>query len=130
MSDSTPTDGTDRTLDLPPQIVLQSADGTEQAVATHATTISRAQILATGADCTLTVLAAFPLGQNDSTGQPATGLILSAEAPGKPAWQAQIGIAIPAADVPTVVVGAKLPGKYLTGTGQADDDNLVAPVWS
>ncbi len=123
-------DGTDRTIDLPPQLVLQNDDGTEQAVPVHASTISRAQILSTGADCTLTVLAVFPLGQNDANGQPATGLILSAEAPGAPAWQAQIGVAIPAADIDKVVVGAKLPGKYLRGTGQPDDDNLVVPIWS
>ena len=115
----------DPARDVPPApIVAVSDDGTRQVVTAHKGAATRADILAQGKDCQLEVLAVFPLGQNDQAGLPASGLVLTVDTGSRPPYQAQIGVGIPAAAECLVVVGAKLPGKYLDG-----GDDLVTPIW-
>ena len=113
----------------PPQIVLESDDGTKTPLETHQAKLTTAQVLATGTPCTVDVLAVFPLGQNDSSGKPASGLVLTVHRAGGPDFQAQMGVHIPDDKEAKVVVGATLPAKWVdAGTGNTDD-NLVAPDW-
>ncbi|MCU1412696.1 MAG: hypothetical protein JWN80_36 [Microbacteriaceae bacterium] len=113
----------------PAQIVLTSDDGTETPLETHQANLTTAEVLATGKSCSVDVLAVFPLGQNDAKGLPASGLILNVHRDGAADFQAQMGIHIPDDKTAKVVVGAKLPAKWVdAGTGNTDD-NLVAPEW-
>lgn len=110
----------------PPPIVAVSDDGTRQVVTTHASAVTGPELVRTGTACHVQVLALIPLNQNDSQGNPATGLILSVlDVAGRAPYQAQIGLGIPAAAASTVVVGATLPAKYLPGGG----DDMVTIDW-
>jgi len=107
-------------------IVAVSDDGTRQVVTTRASAVTGPELLRTGTPCHVTVLALIPLHQNDSQGNPATGLVLSVlDAAGKAPYQAQIGIGIPPALADRVVVGATLPAKYLPDGG----DDMVTIDW-
>ncbi len=107
-------------------IVAVSDDGTRQVVTTHAAPVTGPELLRTGAPCHVAVLALIPLNQNDSQGNPATGIVLSVlDAGGRAPYQAQIGVGIPPAAADKVVVGATLPGKYLVGGG----DDQVTIDW-
>ncbi|MES2172163.1 MAG: hypothetical protein V4479_15800 [Actinomycetota bacterium] len=113
----------------PPQIIVTSDDGTETPLETHQAKLTTAEVLATGKPCTVDVLAVFPLGQNDAKGLPASGLILNVHRDGGADFQAQMGIHIPDDKAAKVVVGAKLPARWVDAdTGNTDDD-LVAPEW-
>ncbi len=114
----------------PNSIILESDDGTSTEVPITKGGPSAAEILSTGTKCTVDVLAVFDLGQNDGKGRPATGIILNVHRDGVPVYQAQIGTYVAPEFVSKVVVGATLPGRYVLGTGQPDDVNLVLPDWA
>ena len=114
----------------PAPIFVVSDDGTKQKVTTSKSSFTTAEILRDGASCTVEVLAVIPLNQLASDGGPATGIVMTVHRDGVPDYQAQIGAHIPEAAVATVVVGATLPARWVTGPGLPTDVNLVSPDWS
>jgi hypothetical protein len=116
--------------DVPPApIILVSDDGSEQTLKVSRSTFTAAEILRDGAPCTVEVLLIIPLNQLGSNGLPATGLILNVQRDGVADYQAQIGTHIPDAAVSKVVVGARLPARWVPGPGLPTDVNLVSPDW-
>jgi len=109
----------------PAPIILVSDDGTKQRVETNKASYTAAELLRDGRACTVEVLAAFPLGQLTQAGLPASGLILQVHRADAAPYQAQVGLHIPAAAESVVVVGARLPAKWLPGPGLPTDVNLV-----
>jgi hypothetical protein len=110
------------------QIILQSDDGTEEALTTHIGKLTAAQVLEQGLPCTVDVLSVIPLDQTNAKGEILTGLILSVRRAGKPDVQAQIGTHIPQQFVMQVTPGASLPAKFTPGLDVGD--NTVVPDWS
>jgi hypothetical protein len=58
-------------------------------------------------------------GQKTSTGEDATGLVLSVTIPGLDPYQAQVGMYVPPAALALLAPGIELPGKALTGNNDA-----------
>ncbi len=111
-------------------IVFVSDDGSSETLKINKETASSADILRDGAPCTVQVLLVFPLNQLAADGGPATGLVLQVHRDGVEDYQAQIGLHIPEAALPSVVVGATLPAKWVPGPGLPSDVNLVCPDWA
>ena len=121
----------DLTTDVPPApIILQSDDGTKQTLTTNTAPVTAADILRDGKPCTVEVLAVIPLNQNTQDSLPATGLVLAVTRDGAAPYQAQVGVHIPDGVASKVVVGATLPAKWVPGTGEPTDVNLVTPDWT
>ncbi len=110
------------------QIILQSDDGTEEALTTHVGKLTAAQVLEEGLPCTVDVLTVIPLDQTNAKGELLTGLILNVRRAGKPDVQAQIGTHIPQQFLMQVTPGASLPAKFTPGLDVGD--NTVVPDWS
>jgi hypothetical protein len=109
------------------QIIVQSDDGTEEALTTHLGKLTAAQVLAQGLPCTVDVLAVIPLDQTNAKGQLMTGLILNVHRAGKADVQAQIGTFVPPEFTARAVIGATLPAKYTAGLDNGEDS--VVPDW-
>lgn len=121
----------DLAAEVPPApIILVSDDGSTQTLKTNKSTFTAAEILAQGQPCTVDVLAVIPLDQLASDGSRATGLVLNVQRPGVSDYQAQIGTHIPESVEAKVVVGAKLPARWVPGPGLPTDVNLVCPDWA
>jgi len=106
-----------------PQVLVQS-DGEEPvAVPSHAMDPSvggAAGILANGVPCSAVVLAVIPLpGQKTSTGQDATGMVMSVTIPGFDPFQAQTGMYVPPAALARLTPGTELAGKAINGNNDA-----------
>lgn len=110
-------------------IFAVSDDGTKQKVVTSKGAFTAAEILRDGAPCSVEVLAVIPLNQLTQDGKPATGLVLNVTREGVAPYQAQVGTFIPEAAVDRVVVGARLPARWVKGPGEPTDVNLVTPDW-
>jgi hypothetical protein len=110
-------------IETAPQVLVQS-DGEEPvAVPSHAldpTFGGAAGILANGVPCSAVVLAVIPLpGQKTSTGEDATGMVMSVTIPGFDPFQAQTGMYVPPAALARLGPGAELPAKTITGNNDA-----------
>lgn len=112
--------------DIPPApIVLVSDDGTRESVKTNKATYTADEILRDGHACTVEVSAVFPLGQLTQAGLPASALILQVQRTDTAPYQAQVGLHIPDEFASIVVMGARLPAKWVAGPGLPTDVNLV-----
>lgn len=110
-------------IESAPQVFVQS-DGEEPgAVTSHAMDPSvggAAGIFANGVACRATLLAVVPLpGQKTSTGEDATGLVMSVTIPGQAPYQAQTGAYVPPAALARLTPGAELIGKAMPGVTDA-----------
>jgi hypothetical protein len=107
----------------PSQILVQSGDEAPVAVPLHAMDPAlggAAGILANGVPCRATVLAVVPLaGQKTSTGEDATGLVLSVVVSGQSPYQAQSGMYVPPAALSLLTPGVELVGKAVVGNNDA-----------
>jgi hypothetical protein len=113
----------DRVIQTAPQVFVQS-DGEEPVeVTSHAMDPSlggAAGILANGVPCRATLLAVIPLpGQKTSTGQDATGLVMSVTIGGGLPYQAQCGAYVPPAALAKLSPGAELQGTAIVGNNDA-----------
>jgi hypothetical protein len=110
-------------LSGPPRIVVQSGAEPPVEVPLHAMDPSlggAAGILANGLPCRATVLAVVPLaGQKTSTGEDATGLVLTVTIAGQPPHQAQTGMYVPPAALGRLAPGSELVGKAVVGNNDA-----------
>ena len=112
-----------------PQVFVQSDGEAPVPVTSHPMDPSvggAAGILANGVTCRATVLAVIPLpGQKTSTGEEATGLVMSVTIAGQAPFQAQVGAYVPPAALARLAPGAELEGKALPGNNDA-----VAIEWN
>lgn len=105
----------DATNGLPPEVAELAAAGVDlsgasQAPPNRVSSVSGAEILATGTPCRAIVQSAQPLGfQKD--GKDVWGIVLNAVAEGEETVQARIGLGVPAEAVPLLFPGADLPAK-------------------
>ncbi len=91
---------------------VAGVDG-DVAVPTHKSPVKAAEILARGTACKASLLMTMPLGQQNDEGLDILGLILSVTVADGSAYQAQIGMGVPAAAVPLLYPGAELPARAL-----------------
>ncbi|MEP7021281.1 MAG: hypothetical protein ABI808_11550 [Pseudonocardiales bacterium] len=119
--------GATATPDDPASIRVATADGLQDVPLSRADPAlgGSAGILREGVQCHAIVLAAFPLGQQTSAGQDATGLVLEVSVPGEQPFQAQIGIYVPPEAAHLLTSGTVLPARAVQG-----DLNAVTIDWA
>lgn len=121
LTDDTP-DAPASTLD-PNGSVLTDNDGNPRSAQPAPTT---GTVLAKGTPCTVDLVLVYPIGQDDSTGHPASGLMMTVHRSGSPDFRAQVGVFVPDDKAAKVVVGATLPARWL----HTESDDVVVPDWS
>jgi hypothetical protein len=119
----------DNVIEMPPQIFVQSDGEAPEPLATSPLDPAiggAAGILAKGVPCRVTLLGTFPLpGQKTSTGEDATGLVMSVTIDGQPPYQAQTG-----AYVPPEALARLAPGTALVGKAMPGNTGAVAIDWN
>ena len=104
-------------------VFIQSDGEAPVPLTTHAMDPSvggAAGTLANGVPCQATLLAVIPLpGQKTSTGEDATGLVMSVTIAGQAPYQAQVGAYVPPAALARLAPGAEFEGKAMPGNNDA-----------
>src|SRR5579862_380464 len=108
---------------MPPGGRSQVVDGTAplstgQEAAIHAldpTIGGSAGLLTSGIPCRAVLLAVLPLDAKTSSGEDATGLVLSVTIVGRPPFQAQVGVHVPTEARHLLVAGRDLPARTTDG---------------
>jgi hypothetical protein len=114
-----PDDHSEVAIDLstaPPSVTLSREDGN---------TGSAARILEEGVPCHVVIVQTQPLGMKNPAGLDMHAFLLTVMADGRPPYQVQIGMPVPADAVPLLYPGNKVPAKRIDG----GDDRQVMIDW-